>query len=730
MNRLFRNDIFAFDGSDYRLLQTEAQHDVAWILDVRDAHAWPRAVPLSVISALPAKEPGEVQAWRKPSAASERRRDDAWRALSPLLKHGAALFNPQTRYQLVQQYSLEVGASRPSLYKWLRMYWRNGQSQEALLPNLSRCGRKASENDPSFTSGRGAKARHGGETYQLRRADLEHFKELIEERFLKDERAQFQSVYQLLLKQYYTVLDGNGTTMLLGPGARPSLRQFQYFLRKSYAQDYVLRKRKGPKEYQLKHREVVGTITQDCQGVGHWFECDATIADVYLVASDDVQSIIGKPTVYFIVDRFSRLIVGLYVGLENPSWVCAKQALLFISEDKRDLCARYGVAYDPSDWPAHMVFPQSVLADLGEWNSKGGEQLGRNLMTRVAFAPPARADWKPVVESSFKMLRATLQPGTPGFDPPENAKKRQGKHYERDACLNLDEFTKLILEAVIAHNRMPVRAFALDTAALREEFVATPIHIWNRDIAHRSGVLTRYDVEHVRMELLASDQASVTEHGIEFRGCLYTTDAAVARGWFARARQGRFKVTVSYDMRLVDNIYVHALDERQRPFLCQLSPRSAIHRGRSFPEVLAYERLRAKLQPMSEQLRLEAQTTYLLNTSTTLQAAKKRLSAAPKQTRSARRADTKAMRQGELGKERQHTASLQNKVATDASASGDEMKQTRIVELNHVRKAKADAQQQQATTGLRCQAALAANQPFDLSGRARLAREKMKTFKP
>src|SRR5690606_24251979 len=84
----------------------------------------------------------------------------------------------------------------------------------------------------------------------------------------------------------------------------------------------------------------------DCLGVGHYYEIDATIADIYLVSSEDVNKIIGKPTLYLIIDRKSRLIVGFYFGLENASWNGAMQAILCISENKRGLCARYGVRSD------------------------------------------------------------------------------------------------------------------------------------------------------------------------------------------------------------------------------------------------------------------------------------------------------------------------------------------------------------------------------------------------
>jgi len=39
-----------------------------------------------------------------------------------------------------------------------------------------------------------------------------------------------------------------------------------------------------------------------------------------LLSQFDHSSIIGRPVLYFIIDAFSRMVVGIGVGLEGPSW--------------------------------------------------------------------------------------------------------------------------------------------------------------------------------------------------------------------------------------------------------------------------------------------------------------------------------------------------------------------------------------------------------------------------
>src|SRR5690606_4763726 len=111
-------------------------------------------------------------------------------------------------------------------------------------------------------------------------------------------------------------------------------------------------KRLGKKEYVKVWKPKLSDTIADCAGAGHRYELDATIGDVSIVHAADPATIIGKATVYFIVDRRSRLIVGFYVGLENPCWETAVEAIVSLTEDKQALCERYGVEYDPADWPA------------------------------------------------------------------------------------------------------------------------------------------------------------------------------------------------------------------------------------------------------------------------------------------------------------------------------------------------------------------------------------------
>jgi transposase InsO family protein len=76
------------------------------------------------------------------------------------------------------------------------------------------------------------------------------------------------------------------------------------------------------------------TATSQALGPGSRYEIDATIADIYLVSNSNPESIVGRPTIYFVIDVFSRLVAGFYIGFESPSYLAAIQALNIAMTDK------------------------------------------------------------------------------------------------------------------------------------------------------------------------------------------------------------------------------------------------------------------------------------------------------------------------------------------------------------------------------------------------------------
>src|SRR5699024_12652238 len=95
--------------------------------------------------------------------------------------------------------------------------------------------------------------------------------------------------------------------------------------------------------YELKYRPILSNSKLETNGPGTRFQIDATMADIYLVSSLDVNKVIGRPVMYAVLDVYSRILTVLYVGLEGPSWIGAMMALDSMVADKVEFCKQYGI---------------------------------------------------------------------------------------------------------------------------------------------------------------------------------------------------------------------------------------------------------------------------------------------------------------------------------------------------------------------------------------------------
>jgi putative transposase len=656
---LFQNDIYV-DANEqrYRVLNVDTTYDQAWVIAIEEKHAWPEPRSWSAISWKPvatSQVDEKAELSFHVSSTQQHRAARALGAIQPLLNAIPEVYVPANRAQLVKAHAAASGISERTLRNYLREYWQGGQTPSALHGGWHRCGRVTGA--LGKTARRGRRPIHG--EYAIFEVD-DSAKAKLEEAavwYLKDGRRTIAGAYQFLLRAHYARPDGNGELHVNLKGERPTLRQFDYYLRKRYSTEVRLRYRLGDKDFERDHRAKLGSARFDCQGVGDIYEIDATIADIFLVAKNDRTRIIGKPTVYIIIDRRSGLITGFYVGLENASWTAARLAILTVAADKAELCRRHGVVYDPEDWPAHSIMPRQFYADRGEMISRASSRIVEGLNLTVTNIPGMRPDWKPFVECGFKLMHQALAEHAPGFDPASNFTKRRGKHYEKDASLTLDDFSKIMLEHVIAHNRRPKLELELSNAELMEEVIPAPIDLWNFDVQTRSGYLSRVREMDVKFGLLPTDKAVVTEEGIHFKNCYYTCEEAIQKGWFIQGRKKRFAMTVSYDPRLADAIYIHDESTRGKYIRADMTDVSRRrYSGLSFSEVHLYKSLEKKTLFEAEQIRQQIGLEYVQRITPTIEDAKASLKRAPKKSRTSRKADIKDDREQALREERANSS--------------------------------------------------------------------------
>lgn len=658
----YRNDIISLAGNHFRILSINSNKGNAWLINTEVSAPVPEEHLLETL--LHEKKKGALQVIQDQIVLSDtratptalKRSQLAWSCIGALVTN-KDIFEPSLRSQLIKTRAKELRCSEQTIYKYLRQYWTQGQTQTALLGKFHHCGK----NVKRFEIFRGRTPKildYKG--FALSAQDIKNIESSGRKYFLKNETTTAAAAYQRLLEEHYSYQDGNDERCIKPLGEKPTIRQYYYALKNLFPLEERIRKRKGDKDFERDHRATLGSMQLDCNGIGHIYEIDATIADVFLVSTKDRSRIIGKPTLYLIYDRRSRLVVGQYVGLEAPSWPTAAQAILSIFEDKAVMCHKYNIRYDQADWPAHGLMPEQFLADRGEMLSANSSLLCSGLQVTVANAPALRPDRKGTVECGFKLIQGSMADSVPGYEPPANVRKRRGKRYDKDACLTLNEFISITLRDIIMHNRLAMANYQLPAEAISKGIRAIPREIWAYEAPLRAGSLSRFSENFVRFSLLPKDNAVVTTDGIYFKGCYYTCAEAIKDGWFVRAGQGRFKVAVSYDRRLVDDIYIHDSSNRTNFIKATLLEKSAQnYQGLSFAEVSVFLKLESAANQNNIQIRQQEHSDFHAHIDPiTKQAHAEMLTQTRKKSRSARKADTKAERDVELSTRRQDEAAL------------------------------------------------------------------------
>ncbi|STQ91953.1 Mu transposase C-terminal domain-containing protein [Iodobacter fluviatilis] len=565
-----------------RILWIDKENDSAVLITIEDPPKQPWSISLTELDSLLQEKKIRHTVIKVPAfmlaledeidTKAKHIRETSWERIQPLLetKYLGEIFVPQAMGTMIAAHAKAINLPRKTLYRLLYRYWLFGGTKNALLPNYVRSG--GAGKAKTFAKGKinGRPPKYLGLVTETKAKILtEEDKAAIKIGYALYKNNVVECVtdaYNRTLNKFYraehSVPGYSDDDFNLKPAHElPKLTQFQYWGKKAFDAITVLRSRKGERKWEKDHRALIGRANQGLFGPCHRFEIDATIADVYLVSRFNRNWIIGRPVVYVVVDVFSRMIVGIYIGLEGPSWNGARQALWNAFSNKVDFCRQFDIQINPSDWPCHHL-PQEICADRGEMLGIAAENLATGLGIDLAIAPPYRPDWKAIVESRFRVLnRLTQIQWAPG-GVAQRIKERGERDYRLDATLDLHEFTKIMVASVLHYNRHSRQPDWLNKDMIAQEIDSTPISLWNWGIEHGFGAPNIHSPELVYLHLLPKAKASVQAGGIYFEGMFYTSASDGDGMKFARARaKGREPIDVWYDSTKPEHIWIRNEDK-------------------------------------------------------------------------------------------------------------------------------------------------------------------------
>jgi len=532
-----------------------------------------------------------VQACTEATLSEKERsiRDNRWSKIRYIVANEPDVYERRKRSQLVQNAAKQNEVSIEQLYKLLDLYWRYGKSKNALLPAYSNCGAKGKSRRQN-ASKLGAKPQSDTPIGKiLNDSDHTNFDRAIHKYYLNQQKRSLKSTYEKLLQDFYAYKVADGKLKLPEPSELPSFRQFQYWYYKNRDIVAETKKRDGERSFELNSRAVTGRSDYGLMGPGAQFQVDATVGDVYLVSRFDRSNLVGRPIIYFILDAFSRMVVGMGVGLEGPSWNALADAIINMAADKVVFCRQYGIEITEDEWPCHYV-PASLLGDRGELESKNADNLVSMFGVRVINAPPYRADLKGIIEQHFRTININSISQLPGSVKPEMS-KRGGHDYRLDAALDINQIMKILIKCVLYYNNYHyLESFEKNEAMMADGVEAIPVRLWEWGIKNCSGALRAYPEDVVKFAVLPTEKATITAKGIRFKGLFYGCDRAKSENWFEKARSAKtWAITVAYDSRDMANIYIWNADLKQYE-TCYLLDWNSKNAGKTLTEIVDEQR--------------------------------------------------------------------------------------------------------------------------------------------
>lgn len=472
-------------------------------------------------------------------------RDRAWSIIKPLVceTNVPQIYLPETRGHLISNRAAELGLHPKQIHRPLYRYWAFGSCIDALIGCYDLCGPAGRPQQPGAQK-RGRRpdrvklndndqALLGPPTADVKSKIVKGIND-----FLKP-GVTVKKAWEDTKRVYFnTGMIEHGTLLIPVPPEEheaPSLFQFKQVVKEMDWNLSLSKRNISTTTWHLKHRGVLGSSRQRVFGPASRFELDATVVDVYLVSVFNRAWLIGRPVLYVLVDVFSRMVVGFYLGLEGPSWEGARIALCNAFSNKVDFCRQFDLEINEAMWPCHHL-PHKVLCDNGEMKSKASDALTERLGITVQNAAVRRPDWKPNVEQQFNLINNHTVYFEPGALNPrlDEMKKR---HCHLDACLTIPDLTRILMRKLIKYNLSSYRGDALPEQMLGENLTdATPLSIWNWGMEHLTGGAKYIERQKVWTKLLPRANASVRRDGIYFQGRRYASLRTINEEWFARAR--------------------------------------------------------------------------------------------------------------------------------------------------------------------------------------------------
>lgn len=417
--------------------------------------------------------------------------------------------------------------------------------------------------------------------------------------YVKGQGMSWKSAYyEMLITLYKIPADAIAKTkddeVLLSPALiakyrPPTWHQFRFRCRQLKA--------KEPRNVDELPRGERGSAIDRVPGPG-FYEIDATHFQIQLVSRVTKSALVGRPSVYLIVDIYSGAIAGYALTLENPSWAVAALALYNTFSDKGPTFERLGLPYTSSDWPCREL-PNMLRADRAELVSNMGQGFPASGI-RVEVTPSMTPEAKGTVEGKNSEAKHSHKSrfNLPGLF--SKYRKRRESDGKKKAALNLLQFERILVEIIMDLNLKAVKAARLPPDALQETSrVASRIGFYEWALEARPGFTRTMGPNFVYEHLLTKSKGKVSTEGIKFEGEVFNCDWLRTNGYLTAALNGSYSISVSYNPLFAGELFF--FDSKTQTWISASNVDPEVPRiCASFAEAKEYRVLQEKYKAQAE----------------------------------------------------------------------------------------------------------------------------------
>lgn len=558
---------------------------------------------------------------REESEKVQARIDEKWEVINKYWKeYEIDLLEPTNQNSALREIVADSGKKRYEIKRIFSLYLQRGMRENAFTTHYENCGaRGESRSLGNKKVGRPHNPDKNGKPVIGRNVTPEVdvlIDAILQKYYFKQNALSLSDIYEKFIDENFSFKVKDGPNIVKDRDSTISYEQFLYHVNKKLAKqtEKDIIKRIGQLKFDLEQRILTKNATMEVDGPGKMFIIDATVGDVWLVCRDDRNRIIGRPVFYIVIDVFSRLITGIYVGLEGPSWVGASMALVNMVEDKVTFCNRIGVELkDPSMWPCKHL-PDLILADGGELMGHMPEKLVKYLNIKLKNTAPYRGDLKSIVERRFRIFNGRFKRKSPGAIKAD-FNSRIDKDYRLDAILDIEQIRNMFTYYVILHNNTPISKYPPHLEQIMSGTPPTPVELWTWGIANLRGKLNPVDENVFKLNLMIDARATMTREGLKFRRAFYMCDDMHPEEWIpAKNKKGNTmldKYEVVYDARNLNYIYIVHRDHKHYDKFYLLDKSNAYKNHRE-DEVIFINQLADENIDQAEQktLQIKVDTNY------------------------------------------------------------------------------------------------------------------------